>query len=396
MILVAAGIFISLQTKILDAQHQLLGTIIIITLLEVAISIPLRMYMSILRTEVRYFDIGLFEIIRVSLRIGGITLALFLGAGLVDIVIIGSVANLIFFILPLLSTLKRHKVSFFNKATINKKMFYDLLNFSKSTAVSQTAEFLKFRTDSVLVAAVIGITAAAHYTIIVFIVMMLTQVLMRFLSYWDTIIIDSVGRNNHRQALEKLFKSLAIGIFISLLSLFNIIIFGKTFITLWVGEQYAFLHGSLVILTLILLGISFQMATTPYFNAIGKEKINAWIDFGEVILKLIIFTPMALVFHLNGFIYTSLVCAAIFSIGLRLYYLSAHSELSIADIINKIIQQSLLPLAAISALLTLYYLVLFSGIAEPLAQTGMLIVQILVAILIYKCMILKKLSPKPA
>ena len=80
-----------------------LPAIIAIVLVEVAVSIPLRMYQSILRTEMRYVDIGLFEIIRVGLRSAGIALLLLLGAGLLTIVIASSVINVLFFLLGLLS-----------------------------------------------------------------------------------------------------------------------------------------------------------------------------------------------------------------------------------------------------------------------------------------------------
>lgn len=380
MLMAGAGIFIAMQSGLLAEQHHLISTIVIITLAEVALSIPLRMYMSILRAEVRYFDIGRFEIIRVSLRIGGIALALFLGAGLIDIVIIASLANLIFFILPLFNTIKRHKTVFFKISSINKKMFTDLLNFSKSTAISQAAEFLKFRTDSILVAALVGITASAHYTIIVFIVMMLTQILMRFLSYWDTIIINNIGQGKPQQAIDSLFKSLKIGINLSLLSFINIIIFGETFISIWVGESYAFLHQPLIILTLILLSISFQMATTPYFNALGKEKTNASIDFSEVVLKLILVTPMAMIFALNGFIYTSLLCATVFGVGVRLFYLSKYSHLSARLITRKLLAMLLTPVISTGILLSFYYLLKLVGASQLQAQICILLVQLVIAI----------------
>lgn len=397
MVITSAGFFIAMQSGLLAEQYHLISIIVIITLLEVALSIPLRMYMSILRAEVRYFDIGRFEIIRVSLRIGGIALALFLGAGLIEIVIIASLANLVFFILPLVNTIKRHKTVFFSKSAINKKMFRDLLNFSKSTAVSQTAEFLKFRTDSILVAALVGITASAHYTIVVFIVMMLTQVLMRFLSYWDTIIINNVGQGKHEQAVESLFKSLKIGINLSLLSFLNIIIFGETFILLWVGENYTFLHQPLTILTLILISISFQMAATPYFNALGKERVNAWIDFGEVTLKLTLILPMSMIFALNGFIYTSLFCASIFGVGVRLFYLSEYAQLSLKSIVSEITSLASAPLIGTGVLLAFYYALLFIGASLLQAQACMLLTQLLIVIKLgYKYLNIKKFAVKTA
>ncbi|PIE44007.1 MAG: hypothetical protein CSA50_02360 [Gammaproteobacteria bacterium] len=379
LILAAVGIYAAIQTELIPEQYHLLSNIIIITVVEVAISIPLRMYMSVLRTEVRYLDIGLFEIVRVCVRIGGIALGLYLGAGLMSIVLIGSVANLLLFILSFVSVLKRHRTSYFSSLAFSKTIFYDLLSFSKSTAVSQSAEFFKFRTDSVLVAMLIGITASAHYTIIVFIVIMLTQVLMRFLSYWDTIIISKVGENQHQQAISKLFKSLETGIAISSISLVNIIILGDTFILYWVGEKYTFLHPSLILLSLILLGITFQMATTPYFNALGKQQLNAHIDFGEIVLKLLLIIPMSAVFGLNGFIYSNLISALIFSIGLRLYHLSKTCQFSENFIYHHALKL-LFKYLMITALLVIFYqFALLTALTQRQVQSLMLLIQLALA-----------------
>ncbi len=313
------------------------------------------------------------------MRIGGIALGLYLGAGLMDIVLIGSVANLLFFILPLVSVLKRHQTSYFSRSAFNKIIFYNLLSFSKSTAVSQTAEFLKFRTDNIFIAILIGITASAHYTIIVFIVIMLTQVLMRFLSYWDTIIISKVGENQHQQAISKLFKSLEIGIAISSISLVNIIILGDTFIFYWVGEKYTFLHPSLILLSLILLGITFQMATTPYFNALGKQQLNARIDLGEIALKLLLIIPMSAAFGLNGFIYSSLISALIFSIGLRLYHLSKTCQFSENFIYQHALKLLFKYLMITVSLVIFYQFALLTELTQRQAQSLMLLIQLALA-----------------
>ena len=338
LLILAAILGLLIYNNLIFTEQQLLAKVIAIVTLEVALSIPLRMYLSILRTEVRYVDIGLFELIRVVLRIGGIAVALALGAGLIEIIIIAATANLIFFLLPLISSYKRHQTLFFTKKNINKKTLKELLNFSKFTAISQGAEFLKFRTDSVLVSVLLGITASAHYTIIVFIVVMVTQVLMRFMSYWDTIIIRNVGENRPKEAVQTVWKSLEIGLIISILSILNIFFYGETFIGLWVGETYNFLHTPLIILSFVLFGITFQLATAPYLNAIKKEKTNAYIDFSEVIIKLCLIFPMSYFFELNGFIIATIISATVSSIVLRTLAFTRLTGISLVQTIKSLVQ----------------------------------------------------------
>ncbi|MEZ5534177.1 MAG: oligosaccharide flippase family protein [Thiolinea sp.] len=395
LLLAAITTFSFAKSGVIPEQHQLLSIIIGITIVEVAVSIPLRMYMSILRTEVRYFDIGLFEVIRVCLRIGGIALGLYLGGGLIDIILIGSAANLIFFILPLINTIKRHKTLFFNKSAFKKATFSELLVFSKSTAISQTAEFLKFRTDSVLIAVVLGITASAHYTIIVFIVMMLTQILMRFMSYWDTIIISHIGKNDIDQANKKLLTALETGIAISAIALANTVIFGDTFLRTWVGDEYTFLHNPLIILTLILPGISCQMATTPYFNAVGRQRLNANIDMGEVFLKLLLIVPMSAIFGLTGFIYSSIISAIIFSIGIRLYFLNEETSSSKIFIYKKFLTLAS-KYTILTMLILISYKIALSIIPDRSHVQALMCATQMAAICIisYKILFLKKITKR--
>lgn len=353
---------------VFSGKQQLISWVVLIVLLEVAISIPLRMYLSLLRTEVRYTEIGLFEVIRVVLRIGGIALALYLGADLLQIVMLAAAVNVLFFMLPLLSCYLRHRSSFISRSAINRETLKELLHFSKFTAVSQSAEFLKFRTDSVLVAALIGITTAAHYTIIVFIVMMLTQVLMRFMSYWDTIIIRQVGDNKPQEAQQTVFKSLRIGLSLSLLACLNLYLYGAYFIELWVGKQYVFLLDLLLLLATVLFSISFQLATTPYFNALKREKTNAAIDFAEVVLKFLLLLPMTLLLGFSGFILNTVIAASVCGIGLRVIALARYTGRPVTLLCQRILRDILPAMALVVLMLACYYFLLSITDLSPLSS----------------------------
>ena len=372
LLLMAIALALASHWEILAVKQQLITQVILVVLLEVAISIPLRMYLSLLRTEVRYVEIGLFEVIRVALRIGGITLALYLGADLLDIVIIAAAVNVLFFILPLMSCYRRHHSSFFSRSAINRNTLKELLHFSKFTAVSQSAEFLKFRTDSVLVAALIGITAAAHYTIIVFIVMMITQVLMRFMSYWDTIIIRQVGENDLQAAEQTVFKSLTIGLTLSLLACLNLYFFGAYFIELWVGVQYVFLRDLLILLATVLFSITFQLATTPYFNALKREKTNASIDFAEVVLKFLLLWPMTTLFGFTGFIVNTVLAASICGIGLRVTALAKYSGKPIAHLFARVLRSVLPTILLVLLMICCHYWLLSTSFMPTFLTLGTL------------------------
>lgn len=288
-------------------EHPELVPVICIVMVEVGLSIPLRMYQSILRAEVRYIDIGLFEIVRIVLRVGGIFTVLWLGGGLLEAVLTSSLVNTLFFLMPLLAVWRRHRTLYFSRQQIHKAQLRHLFAFSKYTAVSQTAEFFRYRTDTLLAGVLVGVTAAAHFALMIVIIDMLTQILMRFTCYWDTIIINKAACGQRRAALNTVIRSLQIGIGMALLATLGTAVTGEWFISLWAGDAYAFLHWPLTLFTLSLLGSVIQYATTPYFNALEKQRLNAVIASSEVVLKLVLLLPFVHWYGFHGIIYVTVL-----------------------------------------------------------------------------------------
>lgn len=334
----AAVIQILLHGGFITPEQPELINVISIVMVEVGFSIPLRMYQSILRAEVRYLDIGLFEIVRIVLRVGGIFTVLWLGGGLLAIVLISSAMNTLFFLLPLLAVYRRHGTLYFCRGRIHTAELRRLFSFSKYTALSQTAEFFRYRTDSLLAGALIGITAAAHFTLMIVIIDLLTQVLMRFTSYWDTIIINRATSGRRQAALNTVIHSLQIGLGLAVMAAAGSVIAGETFLKLWAGEEYAFLHAPLTLFTLTLIGSVIQFATTPYFNALEKQRANAMMSLTEVLLKLVLLVPLVSWYGFYGIIYASVAATAGVSLLLRIPLLISLSEISFWQLFIRIIK----------------------------------------------------------
>jgi O-antigen/teichoic acid export membrane protein len=345
------------------ASHQPLPDVITLLLVEVAFSIPLRLYQSILRAEVRYLEIGLFEIIRIVLRIAGVALILWLGGGLMDIILYGSLINVLFFVLMLGSVYFHDGTTYFHWHNVDWHHLKELFDFSKYTGLGQIAEFFKYRTDNLLVGVLIGISAVAPYAIMIVLVDMMAQIIWRFQSYWETIIMSHAGQNRPAAAFELMLKSLQIGISLALLATFNIWLLGDLFLTLWVGEKYAYLTIPLTLFSLTMIGFAFQFATSPYFNALGKQKINAHLAVIEVVLKLILVVPLTYFYDFNGVIYAGLIS----TLSASLMRLSVVANMLSSNILLllKIIIRKFLPILALVTSLSVIAMLLDISHAPP-------------------------------
>jgi O-antigen/teichoic acid export membrane protein len=160
-----------------------------------------------------------------------------------------------------------------------------------------------------------------------------------------------------------MLKSLQIGISLALLATFNIWLLGDLFLTLWVGEKYAYLTIPLTLFSLTMIGFAFQFATSPYFNALGKQKINAHLAVIEVVLKLILVVPLTYFYDFNGVIYAGLIS----TLSASLMRLSVVANMLSSNILLllKIIIRKFLPILALVTSLSVIAMLLDISHAPP-------------------------------
>ncbi|WML87586.1 oligosaccharide flippase family protein [Thiothrix subterranea] len=383
LLLAALLIQVTPIPQLIAPSNQVLNNVITILLVEVALSIPLRLYQSILRAEVRYLEIGWFETVRICLRLLGIPLILWLGGGLIPVLLYSTAVNVLFFALMLASVYWRDKTVYVHWQAVDWQHLKALFSFSKYTALNQTADFFKYRTDNLLVGVLIGIHAVAPYAIMIVIIDMLTQILMRFQGYWDTIIMRHAGEQRLASALDTVFVSLQIGLSLALLATFNTWLLGATFLTWWVGQQYASLAFPLSIFTLTLVGLAVQLATSPYFNAVSKQKTNAWLAVAEMGIKLLLLLPFSHLFAANGIIFAS-VLAALLTTLLRLNTLANTVSVSMRQLLPIIACKALPAVLLVTWLWGLVFLLKLAGINHWLLPAIILTLEALLLLLILK------------
>lgn len=321
LLLVAGVIQVVWWSGLLPARYQPMPEVVSLLLVEVALSIPLRLYQSILRAEVRYVAIGVFEIARILLRLLGIPLLLWAGGGLLTVLVYASAINVLFFVLMLVNVYWRERTLYVDWGAWDWPHVRELFGFSQYTAVAQLAEIFKYRTDNLLVGILLGVAAVAPYAIMLVVIDMLTQILMRFQGYWDTIIMRHAGANRLASAFDTTVTSLSIGVSLGLLATLDTGLLAEPFLQGWVGDKYLPLALPLTLFTLILPGLAVQLATAPYFNALGKQRENAGLALLEIILKLLLLLPLVWLWAANGVILASVLAITVVAL-LRLRVLA--------------------------------------------------------------------------
>lgn len=365
-------------------SNRSLALVIGILAIEAGISMVLRVYQSVLRTELKYFQLGLFEVLRVILRLIGFPLILYFGGGLVELVIYSSIVNVGLFLSSFLYVRFVHQQIFFNKNYIDFTIIKDLFNFGKYAVFVQIAELFRYRLDGVFIGIALGISSIAQYAIMITIIDMSVQISSRFLSYWETIIIRYTGEDK-KASIDYMFKSMAIGFWIAAFFIGNIYLFGEMFITLWVGKQYAHLADELTLFSTILILVAFQMSITPYLNGHGKQKNDALFALVEVIGKAIIAVPIIQYYGFKGIILTTIIIGLMVSLFGRMYIVSKLSQTSYWSLISRLVK-TIIPILAL--LIILYgTLMAIVNIEYPailiVSKVVMVLLQLLIAVVLF-------------
>ena len=331
-------------------SNRTLALVIGILAIEAGISMVLRVYQSILRTELKYFQLGLFEILRVILRLAGFPLIIYFGGGLIELVVFSSIVNVGLFFSSFLYVRYVHKQIFFKRNYVDFKIIKDLFNFGKYAVFVQIAELFRYRLDGVFIGIALGIGSIAQYAIMITIIDMSVQISSRFLSYWETIIIRHTGEDK-KASVDYMFKSMTIGFWIAAFFVGNIFLFGEMFLTLWVGEKYAHLAGELTLFSTILILVAFQMSITPYLNGHGKQKNDAIFALLEVVGKAVIAVPIIQNFGFKGIMLATIIIGLMVSILGRMVIVAKLSEIPYWTLIIRLLKT----IAPIFAILLLLY-----------------------------------------
>jgi O-antigen/teichoic acid export membrane protein len=183
---------------------------------------------------------------------------------------------------------------------------------------------------------------------------MLAQIQMRLQSYWDTIIMREVGDNQRAKATQTMLKSLQLGVGFILVAMVNAYLFADVFLSLWVGEKYSTLMPTLVLFIGVLLSAAVQLSTSPYFNALQLQKLNAGLGLAELVAKVLLVVPLALGFGSSGIIVSTLVAGLLVGVVARLYLLAPYTGWSLSTLVQKALQPLMPVMMGVLGLIMIY------------------------------------------
>lgn len=284
------------QRGFTPAETAQLKIIFVILLINLVVSFPLGIYSSIISANEGFFYLKLVNIISFALTHAGILLALFLGYKSVMMAVITTVVSITMKLITAVYGTSRYRIRFMFRG-FDRALLREVFVFSFFIFLNIVIDQLYSNTDKLILGALCSSAMVTTYTVGV-----------QFYSYFEQFstsisgvflpkITQLVTVNDNLAEVSALFCRIGRVQFILLGFLMSgFIIFGRQFISLWVGkDQMDAYRIALVVILPALIPLS-QNLGISVLRALNQHRFRSIIYFFIALVNVGLSIPLALRF----------------------------------------------------------------------------------------------------
>jgi Membrane protein involved in the export of O-antigen and teichoic acid len=284
------------QRGFTPAETAQLKIIFVILLINLVVSFPLGIYSSIISANEGFFYLKLVNIISFALTHAGILLALFLGYKSVMMAVITTVVSIALKLITAVYGTSRYRIRFMFRG-FDRVLLREVFVFSFFIFLNIVIDQLYSNTDKFILGALCSSAMVTTYTVGV-----------QFYSYFEQFstsisgvflpkITQLVTVNDNLAEVSALFCRIGRVQFILLGFLMSgFIIFGRQFISLWVGKDQMDAYGiALVVILPALIPLS-QNLGISVLRALNQHRFRSIIYFFIALVNVGLSIPLALRF----------------------------------------------------------------------------------------------------
>ena len=262
--------------------------VILILGLKSAIMFPFLVFTGFINAHLRY-DIDTYvSVTKLLLRTGLIVAYLTMGYSIIALAVITLITETFGYIAIAIWAKKIHPTLSISLKKRDKKLIPHFFNYSKFTFIASLGDILRFKIDNLVIASYIGLAMVTHYAIAIRLIEYVGQLLTAVLGIFLPVFTKYDAQGKDEEMREKFLIITEISVFLTLLLVPPLMIVGKIFIGLWMGEQYSGSYFPLLILAIasILAGCNRVCITALYAKA--KHSYYAKINLIEGGINLLL------------------------------------------------------------------------------------------------------------
>ena len=277
-----------------EVELQKANIMMIIFLIGTAISFPLSIFDSYVMANERFIYLKVINLARILLYPIMIIPLMLLGYKAVSLVVVYTVLNLMMHIFYAVYALTRLKMKItFNVKKVNFSIFREVIIYSFFVFLNIIVDTVFNNTDQVILGIVSGTVAVSIYAV----ANQIKNANNAFSTAISSMFLPKITKLltlNKKDEINKTFINVSkIQLYIMLLVLSGFYIFGKAFISLWVGNDY--MDAYYIVLWLIGFGIIplTQNLGISVLQAMNKHKFRSVVYIVIAVFNVLISIPLS-------------------------------------------------------------------------------------------------------
>lgn len=335
----AIGVVILLVTLILtqfasllvdsQAHQDLFKITLFIVGIKVAIQLPMFPYYGKLIARYRYDIISYIQLASLLTRTLIIVLAINAGYGVLAVAVASTLTS-IGESLTIASFARRYEPRLeFALANFRFERLRRYYHYGKYVFLIEVSDRIQSSFDDVVVSVTIGIAAVTHYTIALALVHYFSSSIQMIFGVISPLLNKYYKLKQWDNLREVFLITTEITTSGSILLGGLILLLGKPFVTLWMGDEYADIYPALVVLC---IGAMFAKTLTPgifTLLAIAKHRYYAFISLGAALSNLALSIVLAQYLGILGVALGTLIPSLVITVILLPRYLCRQIEISV-------------------------------------------------------------------
>jgi O-antigen/teichoic acid export membrane protein len=260
--------------------------IILILGVSFALQFPMRVFSGVLEAHLRFDLTAALELLTLGIRTVLLIALLLLGYRVVGLAWATLLAGIPSTVLSIHWTRKELPFLCLDSQYWKIETAKTLFAYSAFSFIAQLAYIIRFRVDSVVVAAFLGLAAVTHYSIAGRLAQYFTALLGALLGWLPSLFSRQEGAKDLEAVRRTFFFGTKLSVSISTFFAFGLLACGKPFISRWMGAEYVDAYPVLVALTLGLTFFAWQGTSISLLYGISRHKVLAMFNSIEAVANL--------------------------------------------------------------------------------------------------------------
>ncbi|MCF6290810.1 MAG: oligosaccharide flippase family protein [Desulfobacterales bacterium] len=262
--------------------------LLVILGISAAAGLPIRTFRGVLNALVRYDLTAIANVVRLFLTNIVLYVLLKMGYGLLTMAVLSLLGGLIEYGLLVIFCFRACPGLAITRAGLRRDRIRQLFAYGGKTFISEIADILRFRVDSMIIAGSLGLSLVTYYQVGARLVQLFSEFILSGMNITAPIFSHYEGKNDFDSIRSKFLDISRLNIIISLFVGISIPFYGKVFIDRWMGPGF---EQSFTV-ALILCGPAIleimQHTTVTLLYGISKHHYYTLQNIGEGIANLVL------------------------------------------------------------------------------------------------------------